>query len=43
MRDGDSVIVFNFRADRARQITRALALDDDQFDGFPRPNRPGST
>ena len=40
MRDGDSVIVFNFRADRARQITRALALDDDQFDGFPRPHRP---
>ena len=41
MRDGDSVIVFNFRADRARQITRALALGDDQFDGFPRPGRPG--
>jgi 2,3-bisphosphoglycerate-independent phosphoglycerate mutase len=41
MRDGDSVIVFNFRADRARQITRALALGDDQFDGFARPARPG--
>jgi 2,3-bisphosphoglycerate-independent phosphoglycerate mutase len=41
MRDGDSVIIFNFRADRARQITRALALGDDQFDGFARPNRPG--
>jgi 2,3-bisphosphoglycerate-independent phosphoglycerate mutase len=40
MRDGDSVIVFNFRADRARQITRALALDDSQFDGFARPHRP---
>jgi 2,3-bisphosphoglycerate-independent phosphoglycerate mutase len=38
--DGDSLIVFNFRADRARQITRALALGDDQFDGFPRPDRP---
>jgi 2,3-bisphosphoglycerate-independent phosphoglycerate mutase len=38
IRDGDAVIVFNFRADRARQITRALALDD--FDGFPRPDRP---
>jgi 2,3-bisphosphoglycerate-independent phosphoglycerate mutase len=38
--DGDSLVVFNFRADRARQITRALALGDDQFDGFPRPNRP---
>ena len=40
MRDGDSMIVFNFRADRARQITRALALGDDQFDGFARPDRP---
>jgi 2,3-bisphosphoglycerate-independent phosphoglycerate mutase len=41
MRDADALIVFNFRADRARQITRALALGDDQFDGFARPNRPG--
>ena len=40
MGDGDSLVVFNFRADRARQITRALALGDDQFDGFPRPDRP---
>jgi 2,3-bisphosphoglycerate-independent phosphoglycerate mutase len=40
IRDGDSLVVFNFRADRARQITRALALGDDQFDGFPRPGRP---
>jgi 2,3-bisphosphoglycerate-independent phosphoglycerate mutase len=38
--EGDSIVVFNFRADRARQITRALSLGDDQFDGFPRPNRP---
>jgi 2,3-bisphosphoglycerate-independent phosphoglycerate mutase len=38
VRTGDSVIFFNFRADRARQITRAIALD--QFDGFPRPARP---
>ena len=38
IRDGDSVIFFNFRADRARQITRAIALDD--FDGFERPARP---
>ncbi|HJR59096.1 MAG TPA: 2,3-bisphosphoglycerate-independent phosphoglycerate mutase [Vicinamibacterales bacterium] len=38
IRDGDSVLFFNFRADRARQITRALALDD--FDGFARPARP---
>ena len=40
MGDDDSLVVFNFRADRARQITRALALGDDQFDGFPRPDRP---
>jgi 2,3-bisphosphoglycerate-independent phosphoglycerate mutase len=38
--EGDSVVMFNFRADRARQMTRALALGDDRFDGFPRPNRP---
>jgi 2,3-bisphosphoglycerate-independent phosphoglycerate mutase len=38
IRDGDPVVVFNFRADRARQITRALALDE--FDGFERPARP---
>ncbi|HST59688.1 MAG TPA: 2,3-bisphosphoglycerate-independent phosphoglycerate mutase [Longimicrobium sp.] len=34
MRDGDGVIFFNFRSDRARQITRALA--DDAFDAFDR-------
>ena len=39
IRDGDSVVFFNFRADRARQLTRALALDD--FDGFERSPRPG--
>lgn len=38
LRDGDGFIFFNFRSDRAREITRALALDD--FDGFPRRNRP---
>jgi 2,3-bisphosphoglycerate-independent phosphoglycerate mutase len=32
--DGDSFIFFNFRSDRARQLTRALTLDD--FDGFER-------
>ncbi len=36
--DGDQVICFNFRADRARQLTAALALDD--FRGFPRPRHP---
>ena len=38
IRDGDSVLFFNFRADRARQMTRAIALDE--FDGFERPHRP---
>jgi 2,3-bisphosphoglycerate-independent phosphoglycerate mutase len=38
IRAGDSVMFFNFRADRARQLTRALALDD--FDGFDRNRRP---
>jgi 2,3-bisphosphoglycerate-independent phosphoglycerate mutase len=38
MRDGDSVIFFNFRSDRARQLTRALAFDD--FDGFERKTQP---
>ena len=36
--DGDSCIFFNFRADRARQITSALAVPG--FDDFPVPNRP---
>jgi 2,3-bisphosphoglycerate-independent phosphoglycerate mutase len=36
--DGDSVIFFNFRADRAREITRALTFE--QFDGFARAVRP---
>ena len=36
--DGDSVIFFNFRADRARQITSAIAVPG--FDEFPTPNRP---
>jgi 2,3-bisphosphoglycerate-independent phosphoglycerate mutase len=35
---GDSVIFFNFRADRARQITSVLAVPG--FDEFPTPNRP---
>ncbi|HEV7842086.1 MAG TPA: 2,3-bisphosphoglycerate-independent phosphoglycerate mutase, partial [Pyrinomonadaceae bacterium] len=36
--DGDSVIFFNFRPDRARQITRALT--EPGFGGFPTPHRP---
>ena len=34
VRDGDSVIFFNFRADRARQLTRAFT--GRHFDGFER-------
>ncbi len=36
--DGDAVIFFNFRADRAREITRALALPD--FNEFERRGAP---
>lgn len=38
LRDGDSVIFFNYRSDRGRQLTRALALSD--FDGFERKPSP---
>ena len=33
----DSVIFFNFRPDRARQLTRAIV--EDEFDGFEREHR----
>ena len=36
--DGDAVIFFNFRADRARELTRALTQPD--FDGFARAHVP---
>lgn len=36
IKDNDSVIFFNFRPDRAREITRAL--NDKEFDGFKRNN-----
>ncbi|MGH7949743.1 MAG: 2,3-bisphosphoglycerate-independent phosphoglycerate mutase, partial [Candidatus Binataceae bacterium] len=36
--DGDQVVCYNFRADRARQLTAALALAD--FSGFARPRVP---
>jgi len=36
IKDCDSVIFYNFRADRARQITQALAIDE--FDKFKRPD-----
>jgi 2,3-bisphosphoglycerate-independent phosphoglycerate mutase len=38
MADRDQVICFNFRADRARELTAALALDG--FSGFRRPRIP---
>jgi 2,3-bisphosphoglycerate-independent phosphoglycerate mutase len=38
VRDDDSVIFFNFRADRARQMTRAIA--EPNFKEFADPNRP---
>ena len=38
IRDDDAVLFFNYRADRARQLTQALAFDE--FDGFDRTARP---
>ena len=38
LRDSDTIVFFNFRADRARQITRAFTEED--FQPFPRPARP---
>ncbi len=37
IQDGDSVIFFNFRPDRAREITRSFC--DDDFKGFAREKR----
>ncbi len=36
--DNDSVIFFNFRPDRARELTRAFCMDE--FNGFERGERP---
>jgi len=36
--DGDSLIFFNFRPDRARQLSHAIL--DDRWDHFPRRHRP---
>ena len=38
MNDGDAVIFFNFRSDRAREITRAINFKE--FDGFKRERVP---
>jgi 2,3-bisphosphoglycerate-independent phosphoglycerate mutase len=40
VRSGESVVITNFRADRARQLTHALA--DSTFDGFDRAAPDGS-
>ncbi len=37
IKDGDSVVFFNFRPDRAREITRSFC--DDEFKGFERGKR----
>lgn len=37
IKDGDSIIFFNFRPDRAREITRTFCADE--FDGFDRGPR----
>ncbi len=39
--DGDAVLFMNFRADRAREITRAFV--DSDFDGFERDKHPALT
>ncbi len=38
MYDGDAALFFNFRSDRARELTKAIAIDS--FDGFDRGVRP---
>ena len=37
IRDGDSVIMYNFRPDRARQLTRIFC--DGKFSGFVKKTR----
>jgi len=38
LKDGDALLMFNFRPDRARQIVQSLVRET--FDGFERPQRP---
>jgi 2,3-bisphosphoglycerate-independent phosphoglycerate mutase len=40
IKDGDACFFFNFRADRARQLTLALSAGDDAFPYFDRGRRP---
>ncbi|OGI04381.1 MAG: phosphoglycerate mutase (2,3-diphosphoglycerate-independent), partial [Candidatus Melainabacteria bacterium GWF2_32_7] len=41
LKDNDSIIFFNFRPDRARQLTRAI--NDPNFDGFTRKSALNNT
>lgn len=41
VKDGDGLLMFNYRADRGREIIRALTAPD--FDGFDRGDRPDIT
>lgn len=41
IKDGDSIIFYNFRPDRAREMTRAFC--DDEFNGFDRGDRVKTT
>lgn len=38
IQEGDSVLFYNFRSDRAREISHAFI--DEEFPGFERPDRP---
>jgi 2,3-bisphosphoglycerate-independent phosphoglycerate mutase len=40
MKDGDAAFFYNFRADRARQLTLALSAPDGEFPHFDRAPRP---
>lgn len=40
LKDGDSLIFFNFREDSMRQISRAFVEPDAEFTFFPRPSFP---
>nr|WP_281496707.1 2,3-bisphosphoglycerate-independent phosphoglycerate mutase [Ornithinimicrobium sp. F0845] len=39
VRDGDAVVIFNFRGDRAIELTRAF-VEGEEFPGFDRGTRP---
>lgn len=44
IRDGDAILFFNFRADRAREMTRAFTQEGfAEFDTAPRPRLSGYT